>query len=805
LGGTYNLALGNNVGGTTLSTGSNNILIGTDSSTDAPAAATNNFLNIGNVLYGTNLQNNTNTGGAANIGIGTTTPQWLLNPYSATASQLALSAGAGIAQWTFRNAGGNFYLSTTTVSGTATSTLAALTVLNSGKVGIGTTTPTSWLQLAAGTTSVAPLGLTSGSLLTTTAAGKVEFLGDDYYATISTGAGSSYISDYPPAYSTTYVTATSIINTDHYAHFSTDPGNPLTGSWDVGNTWLSSADTNQRFHIDLGSGKVITRIYYENAHNSGGSTDKGVKDFTIWGSNNSSSFSDTTYGDDSGWTQITPASSQFAQHTGSDVADPQYITLTNSTAYRYYAFKFPNNWGGGGGFMGFRRVELQEGDNGRKQFVLNNGTNLTSGRLPYATTNGRLVDVVGFTFDGTTLTAPALTVSGASNLAGSVGIGTTTPFAKLQIATTTGKQLVLTDSGAGTNLKHWLFSSMGGNLYIGTSSDQYATSTPAAFTITNGGKVGIGTSSPTNFLSVVGSSASAVMSVQNTNINGLSSINFFNEAGLVSGRVGWGNSGGSSDAFMLRFGTDEYSKVDIFNAAVSRIRVDTNGNVGIASTSPWGLLSVNPSGITGPSFVVGSSTATQFIITNAGKVGIGTSSPMAAFTLVASSTNALRIDNAGANILTVDSTVTSSNAGIDITAGGSQTGNLLNLYSSGGTLLSFFTAAGGFQQNISSSTAVRIQDGSGNDVFMVNSTTGNIGIGTTTPSSKLSITDTTAGLHNVLAISTTTSTGGFVFTVDSYGRTFGDGAYSSPAADYAEYFYTNSTTLQSGEVVCVDV
>ncbi|MBP9711327.1 MAG: tail fiber domain-containing protein, partial [Candidatus Pacebacteria bacterium] len=79
-----------------------------------------------------------------NIGIGTTTPQWLLNQTSATAAQLSLSAGAGVAQWAFRNAGGNLYFATTTVAGTATSSPSALTIMGSnGSVGIGTTSPQS--------------------------------------------------------------------------------------------------------------------------------------------------------------------------------------------------------------------------------------------------------------------------------------------------------------------------------------------------------------------------------------------------------------------------------------------------------------------------------------------------------------------------------------------------------------------------------------------------------------------------------------------------------------------------------------
>ena len=83
-----------------------------------------------------------------NVGIGTSTPAWLLNPFSTTASQLALSAGAGINQWAFRNAGGDFFLSTTTVAGTATTSTSALTILgSSGNVGIGDTDPDALLDV----------------------------------------------------------------------------------------------------------------------------------------------------------------------------------------------------------------------------------------------------------------------------------------------------------------------------------------------------------------------------------------------------------------------------------------------------------------------------------------------------------------------------------------------------------------------------------------------------------------------------------------------------------------------------------
>ena len=65
-----------------------------------------------------------------------------------------------------------------------------ITILTGGNVGIGVTSPTAYLHLKAGTATAntAPLKFNSGTLNTTAEAGAVEFLTDDYYATITTGA-----------------------------------------------------------------------------------------------------------------------------------------------------------------------------------------------------------------------------------------------------------------------------------------------------------------------------------------------------------------------------------------------------------------------------------------------------------------------------------------------------------------------------------------------------------------------------------------------------------------------------------------
>jgi len=58
-----------------------------------------------------------------------------------------------------------------------------------GEVKFGATTaPTAWVDIAAGSTARVPLLLASGTLKTTAVAGGIEFLTDDFYATITTGA-----------------------------------------------------------------------------------------------------------------------------------------------------------------------------------------------------------------------------------------------------------------------------------------------------------------------------------------------------------------------------------------------------------------------------------------------------------------------------------------------------------------------------------------------------------------------------------------------------------------------------------------
>ena len=177
------------------------------------------------------------------------------------------------------------------------------------------------------------------------------------------GIALTYTSQYPPEQSATYVLATTTFSTSYYTYFTTNPALSLTGAR-AGNSWLSSSGnpSNQRFHIDLGSAKIIRRIYYENGHFNGGYTTEGAENITFWGSNTGAgTFDDLVYINDEGWTQLTISQSTFDQHAAADAADPKYITVTNTTAYRYYAFKIADNYGHAS-YMNVRRIELQTED-----------------------------------------------------------------------------------------------------------------------------------------------------------------------------------------------------------------------------------------------------------------------------------------------------------------------------------------------------------------------------------------------------------------------------------------------------------
>lgn len=193
----------------------------------------------------------------------------------------------------------------------------------------------------------------------------------------------------------------------------------------------------------------------------------------------------------------------------------------------------------------------------------------------------------------------------------------------------------------------------------------FATSTNATSTFL--GVVGIGTTYPkqvnTNSLLTVASLGSADVIASTTDNTSLSDAIFrvyapgasmfigshgtnqvTTQYGITVG--GWSEIGAIDSSFNtsngLLIGTRTTNKPIVFgNNSLERMRIDTGGNVGIGTTTPYGNFSIHASSQTNPYFTIGSSTATVFSVSPI----IGGDS--ARLTLSTSTAGCLNINNVG--------------------------------------------------------------------------------------------------------------------------------------------------------------
>jgi hypothetical protein len=378
------------------------------------------------------------------------------------------------------------------------------------------------------------------------------------------------------------------------------------------------------------------------------------------------------------------------------------------------------------------------------------------------------------------------------NASGNVGIGTTSPISKLNVVGShTGGYgivtVVSTDSAfisidsqvsdGGLRLKYnttdqWLVGIRGGDTFhISNASDQYKLS------ILQSGNVGIGTTSPNNTLEVAGSLGSGKSTIRITNTD------TGNYATIIAGLPGTTNAG-------MSFATDGTSKMVI----------DASGEVGIGTVLPMGPLEVykaNTGGLGGHiilnnnGMAVGNETAvlfndsgvgslssvraaisssvegspyygdlkfktgatsygslnTRMIITGAGNVGIGTTSPQSLLHAAKAGNT-----NGGTILMGLGGSGTDKWSFLAGTHYNQATGSGNGTGSAGVALIGAYTTeianavyVGGGPYEINPATQITFwtytsttHDLGGTEKMRITSA-GNVGIGTTSPGEKLEV------------------------------------------------------------------
>lgn len=339
-------------------------------------------------------------------------------------------------------------------------------------------------------------------------------------------------------------------------------------------------------------------------------------------------------------------------------------------------------------------------------------------------------------------------------LSGKLGIATTSPLAQLDVV----------GANNGTN-----------PLFQVSSVAAFATTTQLY--VASDGKTGVGTSSPTTNFVVAGNtgitidagggSAAATLAFKSYNSGAVSTdrittsftggLEAITPSGLTISTAGT-NPGNNSS--LLSVGGSAIIGALYDNALVSPPAngLIVQGSMGVGTNTPWGTFAIGTANlaITTPSFSIASSstgvaTTTQFVIVN-GKVGIGTTTPPAALTVqgpdTSASTNALAVysSTAGTPIMNMADGGVLGVGNIDFGAGTAariaQRLQTISNDASAGITMNSSQASGLLAFQTQSTERMRI------------TSTGNVGIATTSPNWPLSVAGTTTA-SSFIATSTT--------------------------------------------------
>ncbi|QSH39715.1 tail fiber domain-containing protein [Candidatus Kaiserbacteria bacterium] len=355
----------------------------------------------------------------------------------------------------------------------------------------------------------------------------------------------------------------------------------------------------------------------------------------------------------------------------------------------------------------------------------------------------------------------ALFVEGSS---GNVGIGTASPDTALEILSTDQPQFQITYNS--TNKA--AFQRSGGDFKLqvsdsgGTLQDR--------LTVNESGNIGIGTTNPDSILT--GTALSISTQGARTTGDGIGSLNFItNDAsytGTYADGIGAEISAISDSATGAAYGLAFTTGTITSSNRAERLRITSTGNVGIGTTTPLGKLHIS-SAVSGAPAV--SSSADELVVEGIGPAGIsivgGTSSDTSIFfgdsgsqtmgrIVYDNNANDLSLWTTATERLTIDS---SGNVGIGTTTPDATlsiyetaVANPLRVYSNTYNAVALFNSSDNNAvitiSDDDTTSYLLAEDGytsiGGNNALdagnlNINNTSGNVGIGTTTPEQKLEV------------------------------------------------------------------
>src|SRR3989344_4627321 len=209
---------------------------------------------------------------------------------------------------------------------------------------------------------------------------------------------------------------------------------------------------------------------------------------------------------------------------------------------------------------------------------------------------------------------------------GNVGIGTITPQYKIDVAGAINAYNIMINGSPMSNTGN--VTGIGIEGYIPQFAGNRVLNSSVIFQ--NGTNIGIGTTAPGNKLDILGSDWSLGQTVRIRTSGTVGASLIFN--GPWANVVLEPTLGGPAGTNMFRFNSADTGDMAVAyawnNNNLERMRIDTNGNVGIGTTSPVALLHINSSNAAGALRVENTTGSPLFFVNGtSGNVGIGTTGP----------------------------------------------------------------------------------------------------------------------------------------------------------------------------------